>query len=105
METNQIIIITCIVAITTAILLGFFNKDIRVTIKMEDEGYPVKDDDVEVKKAFIYELANHEYCITYNVDDTLDALNITLEELKNDERLKKILKEATNEYLENSENL
>jgi len=47
METNQIIIITCIVAITTAILLGFFNKDIRVTIKMEDEGYPVKDDDVE----------------------------------------------------------
>ena len=23
---------------------------------------------------FVYELANHEYCITYDLDDTLDAL-------------------------------
>lgn len=61
-------------------------------------------DDAEVKKAFIYELANHEYCITYNVDDALDALGITLEEIKNDERLKRILKEAVNEYLKDSEN-
>ena len=65
----------------------------------------IKEDDVEVKKAFIYELANHEYCITYNVDDTLDALGTTEEEIKKDPRLKKILKEAINEYLENSENL
>lgn len=65
----------------------------------------VKDDDVEVKKAFIYELANHEYCITYDLDDTLEALGTTEEEIKKDTRLKKILKEAINEYLENSENL
>lgn len=62
-------------------------------------------DDAEVKKAFIYELANHEYCITYNVDDTLDALGITEEEIKKDARLKKILKEAIKEYLKNSDNL
>ena len=64
----------------------------------------IKDDDVEVKKAFIYELANHEYCITYNLDYTLDALGTTEEEIKKDVRLKKILKEAINEYLENIEN-
>lgn len=65
----------------------------------------VKNDDVEVKKAFIYELANHEYCITYELDDTLDALGTTEEEIKKDPRLKKILKEAINEYLKNSDNL
>lgn len=62
-------------------------------------------DDAEVKKAFIYELANHEYCITYNVDDALDALGTTTEEIKKDARLKKILKEAINEYMKDYENL
>lgn len=65
----------------------------------------IKDDDVEVKKAFIYELANHEYCITGYLGDALDALGITEEEIKKDPRLKKILKEAVNEYLEDSNNL
>lgn len=64
----------------------------------------VKNDDAEVKKAFIYELANHEYCITYNLDDTLDALGITFEELKNDERLLKIMNQARKEYLNDSDN-
>lgn len=61
-------------------------------------------DDEEVKKAFIYELANHEYCITYNLDDALDALGITFEELKNDERLLKIMIQARKEYLNDSDN-
>ena|SRR5690554_2777140 len=60
-------------------------------------------DDIEVKKAFIYELANHEYCITYNVDDALDALGITIEEIKKDPRLKKLLKEAIEQYLQEVE--
>lgn len=48
METNSIIIITAAVAIITAILLGFLNKDIKVTIKMEEENdYPIKSDGVE----------------------------------------------------------
>jgi hypothetical protein len=36
---------------------------------------------------FNYELANHEYCITYELDDTLDALGLTLEEVKADPKL------------------
>lgn len=64
----------------------------------------IKHDDAEVKKAFIYELANHEYCITYNLDDALDALGITFEELENDERLLKIMIQAQKEYLKDSDN-
>ena len=91
---------------------GFIKKEHRELYLNEmnrlnnyDPFKQIKHDDVEVKKAFIYELANHEYCITYNLDDALDALNITFEEIKKDPRLKKILKEAVNEYLENRENL
>lgn len=30
---------------------------------------------------FYYELNNHEYCITYEVEDTLDALGLTVKEV------------------------
>ena len=91
---------------------GFIKKEHRELYLNEmnrlnnyDPFKQIKHDDTEVKKAFIYELANHEYCITYYLDDTLDALGITEEEIKKDARLKKLLKEAISEYLENSENL
>lgn len=45
---------------------------------------------------FNYELANHEYCITYDVNDTLEALNLTIDDVKNDERLKYGLSKAIN---------
>lgn len=35
----------------------------------------------ELYKALVYELNNHEYCITYNPQDALDALGLTKEEL------------------------
>lgn len=73
-------------------------------LNKNDAFMQVKNDDAEVKKAFIYELANHEYCITYNLDDALDALGITFEELKNDERLLKLMIQAKKEYLKDSDN-
>lgn len=36
---------------------------------------------------FRYELANHEYCITGDVEETLDAVGLTYEEVKADARL------------------
>lgn len=63
----------------------------------------IKDDDEEVKKAFKYELSNHEYCITYDLSDALNALGITEEKIQKDARLKKLLKEAVKEYLESVE--
>ena len=32
--------------------------------------------------ALSYELANHEYCITYDFEDTFDALGLTFEDIK-----------------------
>lgn len=43
---------------------------------------------------FNYELANHEYCITWDLEPTLDALGLTIEEINADERLLKGLKKA-----------
>lgn len=57
-----------------------------------------------IKDMFLYELANHEYCITYELDDTLDALDLTYEEVMNDERLKRGLKLAKAEYLNDADN-
>lgn len=43
---------------------------------------------------FNYELANHEYCITYSLDDTLDALGLSHDEINNDPRLLRGLRKA-----------
>ncbi len=54
---------------------------------------------------FLYELANHEYCITYDLEDTLNALHLTAEQVKADKRLHHGLSKAIKNYLKNSENL
>lgn len=50
-----------------------------------------------LKSAFRYELANHEFCITYELDDTLDALLLTYEQVNSDPVIKKLyLKQRKN---------
>jgi hypothetical protein len=44
--------------------------------------------------AFDYELGNHEYVITYDITDTLNALGFTIEEVENDEMLSDALNKA-----------
>lgn len=44
------------------------------------------------------ELANHEYGYTYELDDTLETLNLTLEEIKADKRLRSGLNAALKKY-------
>lgn len=43
---------------------------------------------------FYYELCNHEYCITYDYEDTLNALGITVEQLNDSPVMLKALKKA-----------
>lgn len=43
---------------------------------------------------FDYELGNHEYVITWDVDPTLDALGLTIEEVNASEKLKHGLQKA-----------
>ena len=52
-----------------------------------------------IKDMFFYELANHEYCITYDLEATLDALNLTEDQVMENPRLMKGLKLAREEYL------
>ena len=54
-----------------------------------------------VYSAFYYELGNHEYCITLDPEDTLEALCLTAEEVADDPRLMKIFLKAKRDYLEN----
>ena len=52
---------------------------------------------------FLSELANHEYCITYDLDETLDALHLTIEQINADKRLLHGLQKARKEYLKHTE--
>ena len=53
---------------------------------------------------FLYELENHEYFITYEIDDTLDALNLTIDEVLNSSTLKNGLLLARKKILEENRN-
>jgi len=55
-----------------------------------------------VYQMFRYELANHEYCITYDYEDTLSSLNLTMSEVKKNPMLKEQLIKAKNDYLKNA---
>ena len=52
-----------------------------------------------IKDMFLYELANHEYCITYDLEPTLDALGLTADEVNASPALLNGLKLARTEYL------
>ena len=56
-----------------------------------------------IKDMFLYELANHEYCITYDLEDTLDALALTVDEINADPRLLHGLEKALKQYLKDTE--
>lgn len=53
-----------------------------------------------IKDMFSYELANHEYCITHELDDTLDALELTYDQVLNTPNLKHGLELARKGILE-----
>jgi hypothetical protein len=45
-------------------------------------------------EAWYYELANHEYCITYDITDAREALGLTVDEINSDDRHQNALKKA-----------
>jgi len=52
---------------------------------------------------FLYELRNHEYIVTGNFEDTLDAVGLTFEEVKENEKLEHGLIKAKNKYIQQFE--
>jgi hypothetical protein len=102
--------------------LGLSSKDTDKIISLNSGGYIRKTDkqayndmfkrfEAEHNKAmldnkylydaFSYELANHEYGVTYDITDTLHALDLTVEQVNADDRLKNAFYEAKEDYLEN----
>lgn len=51
------------------------------------------------KDAFACELADHEYIVTYDFTDALEALGLTLDEVIKNPMLSKALTEARDEYI------
>ena len=57
-----------------------------------------KDSSGYIYEMFRYELDNHEYCITYDLEPTLRALGLTEEEVIKNPKLLKGLKKALKHY-------
>ena len=57
-----------------------------------------KDSSGYIYDMFRYELDNHEYCITYDLEPTLRALGLTEEEVNKNPKLLKGLKKALKHY-------
>lgn len=51
--------------------------------------------------AFCFELANHEYCITYDCRDALGALDLTIKDVNENPTLRSALRYAKEKYLAN----
>lgn len=71
----------------------------RVAKEMQDAINEDKTGEGFIKDMFKNELANHEYCITYELDETLDAVGLTIEEINSNQALKHGLELARKEYL------
>lgn len=83
------------------------NKDkelIQNTFKRNNEEMKeaLKNDEF-LQSAFEYELANHEYIITYDITDALCALGIKLKEYQESERMQKIMSSAIDNYKKDME--
>jgi hypothetical protein len=76
---------------------GAFNEMITRHNREMKEAFS---DDEFAYDAFLYELGNHEFCITYEYEPTLDALGLTEDDLLADNcRLLAILKKAKDDYM------
>lgn len=87
---------------------GFIRKsDKEAFLTMVNECAKLREecmaDDEYVETMFYYELGNHEYCVTYDLEDTLDACDLTADEVNNDPRLKKLLFKALEQYEKDTE--
>ena len=79
-------------------LINRLNKEKQDAIAADPTG------DGFIFDMFVYELANHEYCITYDLEDTLDALGLTAEQINADKRLLHGLNKAIKTYLKSPNN-
>lgn len=80
---------------------AFLEMANRHTKEMQDAIAADKTGDGFIYDMFYYELANHEYCITYEYDETLAELGLTEKQVNADKRLLHGLNKAEKAYLKN----
>ena len=56
-------------------------KEVEAAIKADETG------DGFIKDMFLYELRNHEYTYTCEVEETVESCGFTIEQVENDKRL------------------
>ena len=74
-------------------MLDRFERELQSAIAGDQTG------DGFIYEMFLYELGNHEYDVTMELDETLDALDYTPEEIQADPRLRHGLEKARLEIL------
>ena len=75
-------------------LIERYHKERQKAIENDTTG------DNYIYDMFNYELANHEYCITYDATDTIKALNLTMKEISNNKALLNGLNKAKQKHHE-----
>ena len=79
----------------------FDEMNARLNKEMQDAIAADKTGDGFICDMFYYELANHEYCITYDYEEAFDALGVTETQVNADKRLLRGLEKARKKYLKN----
>ena len=87
---------------------GFIRKTDRddftaLFLEMNKESEEAMKDDDYLFQGFLYELGNHEYCITYESEATLNCFSLTIDEVEENQRLKSIWLKARDKYLNTCE--
>ena len=70
-----------------------FVKDMESTFEENLKSYDF------VYSMFFYELNNNEYCISGDIEETLDACDLTLEDVENNAMYQKALTAARKDYM------
>lgn len=87
---------------------GFIRKTdkdayIQMYKRMDTERKEAMKDPEYCYEMFRYELANMEYCVTYDLEDTLNTLGLTEEEVMENPMMLDALKRARKDYLNSVE--
>lgn len=87
---------------------GFYKKEDapkfhEMNKRFAEEMKQAMEDEQFLYDMFYEELANHEFCITLDYDDTFDACGVTVEEVSNNPKMLNALKRAEKDYLANVE--
>ena len=75
----------------------------EMLIRQDNEVEEARKDNEYLFQMFKYELSNHEYGYTGDLEETLEALGLTIEKINNDEKLLNALNKAVEIFREEDE--